>query len=180
MDDAERKERQRLYEKTREESLTATRLSAQTYDRALLTLSSAFLGGSLGFTNRVVHMPTAECKALLYWAWGLFVLTIVLTLASFLFTLFMHEPLVRAAEHYYRDNDQNAWKVSGLVHKGVLAFSVVYGVTFLIAVSLLVGFIGINLAKGARDVAENQQYQVGREINSVRHVSARALCAGSA
>lgn len=145
MDDAERRERQRLYERTREESLTGTRLSAQAYDKALLTLSSAFLGGSLGFANQVVHMPTAEGKPLLYWAWGLFVATIVLTLASFLFTLFMHEPLVRAAERYYQDGDQNAWKVSVRVHNGVLAFAVTYGLTFLVGVSLLVGFVSINL-----------------------------------
>jgi len=145
MDEAERKERQRLYEKTREELAANTRLTAQAYDKALLTLSSAFLGGSLAFTGQVVDLTSVPSKALLYWAWISLVITIVLTLASFLFSLFTHEPLVRAAERYYRDSDQNAWKVSERVHKGVLAFSVVYGLTFLAGVSLLVCFITTNL-----------------------------------
>jgi hypothetical protein len=148
MDEAERKERQRLYERAREEQQTTSRLAAQAYDKALLTLSSAFLGGSLAFTGQVVDLASASSKALLYWAWIFFVVTIVLTLASFVYSLFRQEPLTRAAERYYRENDQDAWKVSERVHKVVLGFSVAYGLTFLTAVLLLVGFISTNLAKG--------------------------------
>lgn len=145
MDDAERKERQRLFERTREELLATMRAAAQAYDKALLTLSSAFLGGSLAFMNQVVDMATTPSKRLLYWALIFLVVTIVLTLVSFLLSLFAHEPLVRAAKRYYANDDQAAFKVSERVQKMVLTFSVLYGLTFLVGVSLLVFFVTSNL-----------------------------------
>jgi hypothetical protein len=152
---AERKERQRLYEKTRDELATNSRLVAQAYDKELLALSSVFLGGSLAFTGQVVDLSSVPSKGLLYAAWICFVVTILLTLTSFLFTLFTHEPLVRAAERWFRDNDQKAWKFSQRMHIGVLAFSVVYGLTFLAAVSLLVIFVIVNPAKGEPKMSKN-------------------------
>jgi len=62
VDDAERKERQRLYEKTRDELATNSRLAARAYDNALLTLSNAFLGGSLAFTRQVVDLASVPSK----------------------------------------------------------------------------------------------------------------------
>jgi hypothetical protein len=160
MDDAERKERQRLYEKTRDELATNSRLVAQAYDKALLTLSSAFLGGSLAFIGQVVDMASVPSKGLLYAAWIGFVVTILLTLASFLFTLFTHEPLVRAAERWFQDNDQKAWKFGHRVHVAVLAFSVSYGLIFLAAVSLLVCFISTNLPKGEPKMAKWEERSI--------------------
>jgi hypothetical protein len=155
MDAEERKERQRVYEKTRDELATNSRLVAQAYDKALLTLSSAFLGGSLAFIGQVVNLSSIANKVPLYWAWVLLVVTILLTLASFLFSLFTHEPLAQAAYRYYRDSDENALKFSGTIHKVVLGFSVVYGLTFFIAVSLLVGFVIANPGKGDPKMSKN-------------------------
>lgn len=147
MNDAERQQRQRLYEGTRQELVANSRLVAQAYDKALLTLSSAFLGGSLAFVGQVVDLSIALHKGLLHTAWVAFLVTIVLTLASFVYSLLQHEPLVRAAETFYRDNDQEAWKVSERVHKTVLRFSLAYGTTFLVGVFLLVAFVGSNLGR---------------------------------
>src|SRR6266853_1313026 len=98
MAEDEAKERLRLYERTRDELATNARSMSETYDRSLLTLSSAFLGGSIAFISRVVEIDVAVSKWLLYVSWSLFATTIVLTVASYVFGLLTLQRLRDAAE----------------------------------------------------------------------------------
>ena len=138
------RERQRLYERTRDELAATARSTSESYDRALLTLSSAFLGGSLAFVGQIVDLSTASAKWLLYLAWLLFALTMILTLASFIYGLHTLQPLRDAAERYYIRQDQEAWKVSECVQRVVLRYVVACGVSFLLGVVLLGAFVVIN------------------------------------
>jgi len=76
-------ERQRLYERTRDEQIANARSVSESLDRSLLTLSSAFLGGSLAFVGQVVELGSALGIWMLYSAWFLFALTIALTISLF-------------------------------------------------------------------------------------------------
>jgi hypothetical protein len=140
-------ERQRLYERTRDELAATARSISESYDRALLTLSSAFLGGSLAFVGQVVDLPTASAKWVLYLAWLLFALAMVLTLASFIYGLHTLQPLRNAAERYYMRREQDAWKVSERVQRVVLRYVVACGASFLLGVVLLGAFIVVNSSK---------------------------------
>jgi sterol desaturase/sphingolipid hydroxylase (fatty acid hydroxylase superfamily) len=140
-------ERQRLYERTRDDLAATGRSVSQSYDRAMLTLSSAFLGGSLAFVGQIVDLPNASAKWLLYLAWLLFALTIIFTLASFIYGLHTLQPLRDAAERYYMQRDQEAWKVSERVQRIVLRYVVACGVSFLLGIIFLGAFVVINPAK---------------------------------
>jgi len=142
------KERQRLYERTRDELAANGRSMSETYDRALLTLSSAFLGGSLAFIGEVVKLQSASWKWILYSSWLLFALTIILTVASFIYGLQSLQPLRDAAERYYIQRDLEAWKVSLSVQRSVLRFARSAGVSFILGVVLLSTFVFTNLARG--------------------------------
>jgi len=141
------KERQRLYERTRDELAANGRSISETYDRALLTLSSAFLGGSLAFVGEVVELQSASWKWVLYLSWLLFALTIVLTVASFIYGLQTLQPLRDAAERFYIHKVLEAWKVSLSVQRGVLRFALASGVSFILGVALLIAFVFINLVR---------------------------------
>jgi len=141
------KERQRLYERTRDELAANARSISESYDRALLTLSSAFLGGSLAFIGEIVDLPIATAKWMLYCAWSLFALTIVLTIASFIYGLHTLETLRDAAERYYIQRKQEAWKVSDSVQRVILHYVSACGITFIVGVLLLVMFVSLNLVK---------------------------------
>jgi hypothetical protein len=149
MENDDLKERLRVYERTRDGLDASGRSMAESYDRALLTLSSAFLGGSLALINQVVELDNATGKSMLYIAWGFFALTIVLTLASFVYGLWTLQPLRDAAERYYMKSEENARAVSDKIQRVILIWLATCGVSFGIGIALLGGFIGINVYKEA-------------------------------
>lgn len=142
------KDPQRLYERTRDELAASTRSASESYDRALLTLSSAFLGGSLAFIKGLIPLEKAVVKWTLYAAWLCFALTIVLTLWSFVYGLFGYKKLRDAADRYYLRGEQDAWKVSETIEREVHHYVVACGVSFIAGIVLLVAFVLVNLMRG--------------------------------
>lgn len=139
---------QRLYERTRGDLGTINRSASEALDRALLTLSSAFLGGSLALIGQVVNVPNASNKWLLYCAWLAFAATIIVTVWSYVYSLLQHERLVDAAERYYMKGEQEAWTVSEQVNREVLRFVIAGGVSFVGGIVLLVAFVLFSPGKG--------------------------------
>ena len=141
------KERLRLYERTRDELVASTRSNSASYDRALLTLSSAFLGGSLAFVGQVVDFDSASLKCALYVAWALFVVTILITITSFIYGLLKFQPLLDAAERYYLQQNKEAWKTSLTVQRAVNRYIIASGISFILGAGLLTTFIARNIPR---------------------------------
>jgi hypothetical protein len=156
-----RKERKRLYERTRAEILAANQSASENYDRALLTLSSGFLGGSLAFIEQVVGASVVHTAwlPLLYGSWILFGLTIILTLASFLYNLFKAPALDKAAWEYYVLQDEAAGKDPFKIQRKVLWLNLAYGLCFAAAVGALGLYIYRNLGEPpvAKDPKQNER-----------------------
>ena len=146
-DDKDFEERKRLYEYTRDQLVSNAKSVAETYDRSLLTLSSAFLGGSLAFVDKVVKLSSATNKWILYAAWISFVVAILLTLGSFVFSLLTTETLRNGARKFYFEKDESAQGIAIWVQRGVLGFTIVQGVSFVIGIGLLSGFVISNVSK---------------------------------
>lgn len=140
-------ERKRLYEKTRDEISASTRTQSESLDRSLLTLSSAFLGGSLAFINPIVGIDAASYKWMLYVSWAFFVLTIVVTIASLIFSILQLRPLHDAAHNYYIEGDQAAWAVSDVTQRRIFRLIIGGGVIFAAGIFLLALFVALNLAR---------------------------------
>lgn len=147
MDSDELRERTRLYERTRDEIGAANRSSSESFDKALLTLSSSFLGGSLAFTGQVVPLSGSTNRWLLYAAWAGFAIAMILTIWSFVYGLLAYRRMRRAAEDYYLKGDQSAWKVSDTVDLELVRFAVAGGVSFVAGVVLLIAFVTSNLMR---------------------------------
>jgi hypothetical protein len=142
-------ERKKLHEKTRDLLLGNVKSMSESYDRGLLTLSSAFLGGSLAFTSQVIDMNLASLKVLLYLSWACFAAAIILTLASFAYTMLTLQSQLDAAERYYDHQDEGARSVATKVHQVTLRFVVLCGVSFVAGILLLGSFISINVFREA-------------------------------
>jgi hypothetical protein len=153
MDDEERRERSRLLERTLDKIDASVRSIAESYDRALLTLSSAFLGGSLGLTNQVVDLAAVDHRWALYSAWVCFAVTIVLTLYSFVYCMDTAQPLRDAAGRFYMKQDTAAWNKSAERDRWVLRLSKAQGFFFTAGIVILGVFIAINISEG--NVAES-------------------------
>jgi hypothetical protein len=78
------------------------------FDRALLTLSSGTLALSLAFIKEVVPLGQATHLNLLVASWISFIACIVITLASFRFSIVAQERHLEFASRFYIDGDRNA------------------------------------------------------------------------
>lgn len=61
---------EKLYNKTRDELLAKQMSNSETYDRSMLSLSSAFLALSVTFIKDIVPVKESLCTWLLYLSWG--------------------------------------------------------------------------------------------------------------
>lgn len=81
--------------------------NSETYDNALLTLSSAFLGLSLTFIKDVVPFESAQCLGLLYLSWTCFCLCIVTVIGSFIYGQSVIDELRNNAKKYFINGDKS-------------------------------------------------------------------------
>jgi hypothetical protein len=145
---AQDKERKELWKATRDGLAANAKSNAEALDRALLTLSSAFLGGSLAFIDKVVlgFPATAYGKPILYLAWLLFGATIVITVMSLMYGVLSFRWLEQALDRFFGQGDQSAWDVSDSTQRAVMRFTWACGVSFIGGIFCLVLFVFINLA----------------------------------
>jgi hypothetical protein len=72
--DDDKIERKRIYEALREHILKSQLSNSENFDKAILSLSSAFLGASLTFTNSIIPLKGAWYLWQLYLSWASFIL----------------------------------------------------------------------------------------------------------
>ena len=130
--------------------------NADTYDRALLTLSSVLLGLSLTFTQNVVPLSTASQLWLLIVSWSLFAFTIVSVMASFIYGQHSFKRLKEGARRYYLDGDTSANKLSEQISDAIRRVNTLSGLSFITAIVLFTIFVGINVS-GGNDVSGDKK-----------------------
>lgn len=179
----EKEIRQRLYEKTRNELNVQARSNSETYDRALLTLSSAFLGGSLAVIKQIVDLEEAYNIWMLYIAWSGLVIVIVLTIISFIIGNVLIRQLREAAEKYYKYDDKDAYKVSERNSRCISGMNNLNGIVFVTSILLLAMFVGGNIMgnRGKDAPVENATEVIKRSqpVNEFEKVPATSGQSGS-
>ena len=80
----EEKERIRIFENHRDEINKRQLSNSESFDKAMLSLSSAGLALSLSFIKFIVPLEDIQETFFLYCTWWLFGLTIILTITSLL------------------------------------------------------------------------------------------------
>jgi hypothetical protein len=103
----ENKLRDELYKATRAELLAQQSSNTEAYDKAVLTISAAFLAVSLAFIKDPgfggIHSP-----ALLVSSWGAFAFAIIACVLSFQLSNFAIEQQLDLADRYYKQGDESA------------------------------------------------------------------------
>ena len=140
--------RQKLYSETRQDLLTRQLSNSQNYDRAILSLSTAGLGFSLAFIQNLIPLTLSKHIWLLYYSWVFFIIAIVLTLLSFLFSQKAIDKQLFFAEKYYlEEEDEYAEKRNWLSDINNWIFYSSW-LIFVLAISLTVIYVKINLLGG--------------------------------
>lgn len=136
---------ERLYAQYRQHLLEGRRLSFQQFDKAVLTLSGGGLGLSLTFIDRVVPLSTATHKWILALAWGLFAVSVMSTLISFITSQFAFDRELMLSEDYYMHDNEEALTQLNRPATLTKAINVISAASFLLAVMCLVYFVSINV-----------------------------------
>ena len=112
-----KKENKRIFEAARDHLNDAQIKNSESFDRAILTLSSAGLALTLSLTKVVVSIDEAVYLCALHLAWGCFSLAIISTILSFLSS---NKAIAKEREHIYEyyinennkyENAENTWGI---------------------------------------------------------------------
>lgn len=145
-DKSEDQLREELYQTTRTELLAQRFSNSEAYDKAVLTLSSAFLGVSLAFIKDAAQGNLLACPWLLVVSWGAFASAIVATVVSFQIGNQAIEIQLDRAEKYYKQKDDTAHPKSWSA-RFVDYVNWASGSLFIIGVVLTIVFVSINLVE---------------------------------
>lgn len=143
---ADMEERKRLYEETRKDLLARQLSNAQHFDKAVLSLSTAGLGFSLAFIKDIVPLAKASCLELLHYSWYMFVVAIVVTLASFHSSQIGIDRQLDLAERYYLKCDEKALRTTRWA-KVTVWLNRFSGIFFIVAVCLTIAFVSSNVRR---------------------------------
>jgi hypothetical protein len=134
------------------------------------------LGGSLAVIKQIVNLPEANDIWKLYVSWSGFVVTIVLTIVSFIVGSVLIRQLRAAAEKYYLHGDETAYKVS---ERNSLLISIVNwssGMVFVVSILLLASFVGGNVMsegdKGTRPASTIEEAKRSQPVTEFQKVPA--------
>lgn len=152
-------EKRRLLAETRADLLKRQISNAENYDKAVLSLSTFFLGLSLAFLKDFVPVQRAEWRSLLYGSWIVLTCAVVSTIASFLLSQRAIDVQLKKAEDYYLRGDQVALGKSRIA-KVTDWVNAVSGVLFVFGVSLATAFVIVNFERELKMSSENESEQV--------------------
>jgi hypothetical protein len=162
----EQKIRNEIFGKYRDDALRRQLSNTENFDKAVLSLGTAFLGFSMAFLKDFVSYKNAIYSFLLPASWALFCLSIVVTIVSFFVSQVGLTTQVKYAEKYYLECDESyflkknpAAKFTELANYGS-AFS------FILAIIATIIFVVVNLTNGA-NMAEKKTSGTALDAASV-------------
>lgn len=138
-------EKKKVYANTREDLLQRSLSNSENMDKAILSLSSAFLGVSLGLIKNIVDISTSIHSVLLVSSWWLFAGAIILTLISFLMSQRAIKRQLVLAERYYLQDDNSALFGTNPFALATEYLNVGSAFVFILAVIASIVFISLNL-----------------------------------
>jgi len=144
----DREQRESLYAEYRKELLAAQRSNSESLDKAVLSLSTAFLGFSLAFIRYIIPVEASTCLFLLKFSWALFCVAITSTLVSFLTSQIGIIKQLKYAEKSYLENNK-AFNNKTTRLAGITIFINVFSsIIFILAVLFTIIYVWINLKIG--------------------------------
>jgi len=143
-DSSDEQRREQLHEAKRTELIAQRSSNSEAYDKAVLTLSSAFLGISLAFIKDFAGDAPLACSWLLIVSWGAFGFAIIAAVVSFQVGNKAIEIQLERAEQYYIHRDETAHSKTRIA-QWVDYVNWASGSLFVLGVFLSIVFVSINL-----------------------------------
>lgn len=136
----------KIYEKLRENLLEASLSNSNNYDKAILTLSSAALGLSLSFIKDIVPINDIIKYEILELSWCFFLISIVITIASFVLSQWGIKRQLKYAEEYYLNGKEKYYNKKNIYKILTTIFNHLSGVFFILALILTIFFVTSNIS----------------------------------
>jgi hypothetical protein len=152
-------EKRRLLAETRADLLKRQLSNAENYDKAVLSLSTAFLGFSLAFLKDLVPIHLAEWRCFLYGSWMALGGSVLCTIVSFWVSQRAIDVQLRKAEDYYLRDDQSALRKSPMA-KATDWVNAASGVLFVLGLLLTTTFVGLNFERSLKMSDEQKGQRV--------------------
>ena len=136
----EENESKRIFESYRDEINKRQLSNSESFDKAMLSLSSAGLALSLSFIKFIVPLDKIEQTFFLYTTWCLFGLTIILTITSLLVSQKALENTLKYAEKYYLDDNPKYFNKKDKWNGATNWLNRVPAITFILAIISVIIF----------------------------------------
>lgn len=141
--------KQKLLAETRGDLLKRQLSNSENYDKAVISLSTAFLGFSLAFLKDLVPIQRAEWLCLLYGSWLALAGAVLATIISFWVSQRGIDVQLKKAEDYYIRDDHAALTKSGIA-KATEWVNIASGMLFLLGLSLTTAFVILNFERSLK------------------------------
>ncbi len=153
----EQKKSDRLLAETRADLLKRQLSNAENYDKAILSLSTASLGFSVGFLKDFVPIAIAKYPWILYGSWITLLLAVVATVLSYYFSQHaIVQQLERAEEYYNRGSDETPSRTTSAKFTDWINWS--SGALFIIGIVCTTLFVFLNI-EGASSMSADKKSQ---------------------
>lgn len=145
---ADNSKKHEIYAQYRKDLLVRQLSNSESLDKAVLSLSTAFLGLSLTFIRDITPVESTVGLCLLISSWGLFCIAIVGTLASFSTSQFGIKKQLEYAEKFYLENKEEFFNKPNPLAKVTDFLNLFSSICFILAVLFTTAYVGINLITG--------------------------------
>lgn len=153
--DEEQKIRNELFGKYRDDILRRQLSNNENYDKAVLSLGTAFLGFSMAFLKDFVAYKNSEFPLFLPISWILFCLSIIATVSSFFISQKGLSTQLEYAENYYLKHDDSYLNKPNKAAKWTHRVNILSAILFILAIITTIFFVVANLKNGGNMPGKN-------------------------
>ncbi|MEZ8904888.1 MULTISPECIES: hypothetical protein [Vibrio] len=143
--DEDQKRAVEIFDNFRDELNKRQLSNTENYDKAILTLSSSGLAISLTFIRSIVPIDSAEYLFLVQLGWGLFLLSIIMSLVAYQLSNKAIDKEMQKAEEYYINSRQSAFAEKNWFSNINNILNIIIGLLFVVATSCIILFAILNL-----------------------------------
>jgi hypothetical protein len=164
-------EYRKVYEDLKSELFKRQLSNSENFDKAILAYSTASLGFSLAFLKDFVPITKAAHAWLLYASWWLFVMSVIVTLFSFLVSQWAIAKQLKINERYYLDRKDDALNDSNVFARITEWLNLLSGIAFVFAVMFTTLFVTANLENEATMFLDKKLFeQKGAPVPPVQRI----------
>lgn len=145
-----------MFDRFRDDLLKRDLSNTESYDKAVLTLSSAALGFSLTAVKFIVPIESSGHIWLLIFGWSLLVIGVISSLFAYLISNKAIEVQLNNARDYYKSGVEDAFTRKNIFLTLNKLLNQATGILLAVAITAIVVFISININQGDKNMSKDK------------------------